>query len=85
MRGWPALSLVAATAFALSLTMFLVAKLLPAAWGDPMAETMRSFVVGSGGILAATLVIALYDALLRQVQGDRDPRPLVSMHPRRPG
>lgn len=85
MRGWPALSLVAATAFAMSLTMFFVAKLLPGMVAETTAATSRSFIVGSGGILAATCVIALYSALLRQVYLDRDPRPLVTMHPRHRG
>jgi len=85
MRGWSALALVAAAAFTMSLLMFLVARVLPGAVGDPMSATSRSFIVGSGGILAGTTVIALYSALLKQVYLDREPRPLVSMHPRRRG
>lgn len=84
MRGWPALMLVAAAAFASAIVTLLVGRLLPATWGDPVVSTARSFVVGSGAILAATTVLALYDALLRQVH-PQDDRPLVSVHPRRRG
>lgn len=85
MRGWSALALVAAAAFTMSLLMFTVAKALPGVVGESMSATSRSFIVGSGGILAAITVIALYSALLRQVYLDRDPRPLVTMHPRKRG
>lgn len=79
------LALAAAAAFTMSVVIFFVAAFLPPEIGDPMAATARSFIVGSGGILAATTVIALYSALMRQVHLGSEPGPLASMHPRRRG
>lgn len=85
MHGRSVLALVAATAFVLSILVFLVTQFVPGSAADAAAATMRIFIVGSGGILAATCVVALHSALMQHVEGDCDPRPLVSVHPRRRG
>ncbi|HUR69388.1 MAG TPA: hypothetical protein VM370_09095 [Candidatus Thermoplasmatota archaeon] len=79
MRWWLGAATVAAIAFVEAL-----AALIASLWLPVLREPARAFVVGSGSMLAAFTVVALYTALLRQVEAPlRDTRPLVSMHPRR--
>lgn len=81
MRSWVMAATFAAAAFVSSLIL-----LLTSLWVPMLEASARSFVVGSGSMLAAFIVAGLWDALTSHVQAWRwDTRPLVSMHPRRPG
>lgn len=78
MRGWTMATTVAAAAFVGGLAALLLAEALP--W---LAFAARSLVVGSGSMLAALLFHGLHDALQDAERERRDPRPLVTVHPRR--
>lgn len=81
MRSWALAATFAAAAFVSSLVL-----LLTSAWVPWLEGSARSFVVGSGSMLAAFVVSGLWAALNAKVQAWRwDTRPLVSMHPRKPG
>lgn len=93
MRWWPVAATVSAAAFVVSVGLFalapsvvnLCAKVDQAATCEPLVFGARSLVVGSGAVFSASLVAALYTALLtRAAEREReDSRPLVSVHARK--
>lgn len=81
MRSWSLAATMAAAAFVGSLVLLIVSI-----WIPYLRHAARSFVVGSGAMLAAFIAAGLWDWLKFQVDAPRrDTRPLVSMHPRRRG
>jgi uncharacterized membrane protein len=72
---------MAAAAFVGSLTL-----LIASIWIPYVRGSARSFVVGTGAMLAAFVVAGLWEWLNSQVERERwDTRPLVTVHPRRRG
>lgn len=93
MRWWPAAAATSATVFVISLAGFFVSPSIAAFCAqiggscDEFNGIARSLVVGSGSFLAASLVAGLYTGFLVRSMarrgGDKDTRPLVSVHARR--